>query len=89
MKKVEGTNCSISFIITINQSAMNIFSILKKNKIEMDFYQFFHFSILNHVGETIVENDSRNPRKVLNLSPGLYHLEINSDKETIQSKIVI
>lgn len=68
---------------------MDIFSVLKKNKIEVDSQQYFHFSILNHLGKTMIENTSKNPQKNINLSPGLYHIEINSDKQTIQSKIII
>ena len=68
---------------------MNIFSIIKKNKIEIDFHQFFQFSILNQLGETVIENTSKNYKKPLGLSPGLYHLEINSANDIIQSKIII
>jgi len=68
---------------------MNIYSIFKKNKIEIDWQLFFQYSILDKLGKTIFESNSRNPDKKIILNPGLYHLEINFDKSTFHQKIII
>ena len=68
---------------------MNIYSILQKNRIELDLQQYFHFSILDKLGETVVEVNSKSLQQILKISPGLYHLEINNDKGTVQQKIII
>lgn len=68
---------------------MNIYSILKKNKIELDMQQFFHYSILDMLGTTIVETNSKSSTINLRINPGLYHLEINHEKGTFQQKVIV
>jgi hypothetical protein len=68
---------------------MNIHSLLKKNKVDIDWQQFFHLAILDKLGKTIFESNSPSPNKILKINPGLYHLEINHDKGTYQQKIIV
>lgn len=68
---------------------MNIYSILKKNKIDLDIQQIFQYSILDQLGKTILESNSQRNSENIQLSPGLYHLEINHEKGIVQQKIII
>ncbi len=73
----------------IKVTGMNIYSILKKNKIDLDVTKFFHFCIIDKLGKTILEANSKSQDKVKFISPGLYHIEINQDNGILQQKIII
>lgn len=68
---------------------MNIFAILKKNKIDLDNSQFFQYSILDQLGQTLLESNSKSAEQIIYLSPGLYHLELNYEQGIYQQKIII